>query len=214
MTLTVKKFFVNKDNDYEEMASRVGAHRIFLENILAGKVPNEEYSPEKLALYCASFIERQRKGVSGLADGSWSVSPDPSGVSEEDRMDYHYFPTFIALAILTICAEKFPEEIGALPGLEEALAGGYRFALTGNLEGYGFNSLFQQIESVLILGSGGCLKWLAARPEVCPGLNARLAEIAREYRTRLEGGDTALPFGGDYKVQFTLALKFLQPFAG
>ncbi len=211
MILTLKKFFVNKDNDYEDMASRVGAHRIFLENILSGRVPNEEYGIEKLKVYCQSLIEGQRIGVQGLKDGSWSVSPDPSGIAEEDKMDYHYFPTFIALAVLTACSRKFPDEIGTLPGLDEALARGYSFAISANLEGFGFNSLFQQIESILILGSGGCPVWLREHPEVSPAIINRLKEIGDDYKKRLETGDTKLSFGGDYKTQFTLAVKFLEP---
>ncbi len=211
MILTLKKFFVNKDNDYEEMASRVGAHRIFLENILSGQVPNDEYGPDKLRSYCESLVQGQRTGVEGLEDGSWSVSPDPSEISQEDAMDYHYFPTFIALAILTHCSRKFPEQIGSIPGLEDALVKGFHFAASSNLEGFGFNSLFQQIESILILGSGGCPAWLKEHPEACPSLVERLREIGREYRKRLDSGDTALSFGGDYKPQFTLAVRFLEP---
>jgi len=211
MILTLKKFFVNKDNDYGEMTERVGARRIFLDNVLAGKVPNDEYGVEKLLAYCQSLIDGQRKGVSGLEDGSWSVSPDPSEVSEEDLMDYHYFPTFIAIAMLTTCAEKFPEEIGSLPGLEEAILQGYQFALGCNLEGYGYNSLFQQLESILILGSGGCISWLAKHPEACPGMVKRLREIGADYQSLLDKGDTVLSFGGDYKLQYTLAVSYLEP---
>jgi len=211
MVLTLKKYFVNKTNEYEDMTSRVGALRIFLENILSGQVPNDEYGVEKLTRFCQSLIDGQRIGVAGLRDGSWSVSPDPSEISEEDLVDYHYFPTYIALSLLITCSEKYPEEIGSLPGLNEVLIRGFEFSLTGNLEGFGFNSLFQQVESVLILGSGGCIRWLADHPEVCPSLAARLKEIGGEYKSRLEKGDTVLPFGGDYKPQFTLALKTLEP---
>ena len=211
MILTLKKFFVNKDNDYNDMAERVGARRIFMENVIAGRVPNEEYTLDKLVFYCQSLIDGQRRDVPGLPDGSWSISPDPSEISEEDQVDYHYFPTFIALSTLIFSAKKFPREIGALPGLDEALAGGFEFALTGNLEGYAFNSLFQQIESVLILGSGGCPSWLAEHPSVCPALAERLREIGLDYQNRLEKGDTVLSFGGDYKPQFSLAVKFLKP---
>ncbi len=214
MILTLKKFFVNKDNDYGNMAERVGARRIFLENVLSGKVPNDEYGVDKLKAYCESLIEGQRMGVPGLEDGSWSVSPDPSGVSEEDKVDFHYFPTYVALSMLLACSKKFPREIGSLPGLEEALHRGFRFAITGNLDGFGFNNLFQQVESILILGSGGCPGWLAENPEVCPALNKRLKELGNEFRARLETGDTVLSFGGDYKTQFTLAVKLLQPLIG
>ena len=213
MILTLKEFFVNKDNDYEDMASRVGARRIFLENILAGKVPNEKYGIGPLKIYCQSLIDRQRIGVPGLKDGSWSVSPDPLGVAEEDRMDYHYFPTFIALSTLIACSRKFPEEIGSLGGLEDALIKGFRFVAAGNLEGYGFNSLFQQVESILILGSGGCIAWLMEHPNASPELNIRLKELGAEFQNRLDSGDTVLSFGGDYKRQFSLAVKILEPLA-
>jgi len=214
MILTLKKFFVNKDNDYSDMSERVGARRIFLDNVLAGKVPNDDYGVEKLIVYCQSLIDGQRKAVPGLNDGSWSISPDPSEVSEEDLMDYHYFPTFIAIAMLTACARKFPEEIGSLTGLDEAIVQGYKFAIGCNLEGYGFNSLFQQLESVLIMGSGGCISWLVNHPDACPGIVKRLREIAADYQSHLDKGDTVLSFGGDYKRQYTLAVTYLEPLLG
>jgi len=210
MILTIKKFSINKDNDYEKMTSKVGQMRIFLENILSGRVPNESYSSDNLYNFCRSLIEAQRPSGPELADGSWSVSPEPSEVAEEDRIDYHYFPTFLALSLLVSCGKK-DSRIPALPGYNDALRRGFEFSMSGNLEGVGFNSLFQQVESILILGSGGCFSWLADNPECCPDLVGRLRELENVFRTRLESGDTVLDFGGDYKTQFTLVCQFLKP---
>jgi len=210
MILTIKKFTINKDNDYEKMTSKVGQLRIFLEHILSGRVPNDSYSLDDLTGFCRSLIETQRSAVPGLADGSWSVSPAPGEITREDEMDYHFFPTFLALALLVTGGRK-DSRIPALPGYEEALKRGFAFAITGNLDGYGFNSLFQQVEAVLILGSGGCISWLADNRNCCPELAVRLKELGDNFRHRLESGHTVLEFGGDYKAQFTLASQFLRP---
>ena len=209
----MKKFIINKDNDYEKMTSRVGQMKIFLEHILAGRVPNEEYSADSLLGFCRSLVEGQRGGEPGLAEGSWSVCSSPLDIAEDDRMDYHFFPTFIALSLLVGCAGKDPR-VRDIPGFDEALKKGFSFAVSENLEGYGFNSFFQQMEAILILGSGACPSWLQSHPECCPPMAQRLGLLGVEYKKRLDKGDTILSFGGDYKIQFQLATKFLAPLMG
>ena len=210
MILTIKKFIVNKDNDYENMTSRVGQMRIFLDHIIAGNVPNEKYSSDSLLSYCRSLIEGQRGAEEGLEAGSWSVSPAPAEVDEDDRVDYHFFPTYLALSLLVLCGGKDPR-VRELPGYEEALKKGFAFAVSRNLEGYGFNSFFQQIEGVLILGSGGCASWLKDHPDVSPEMTDCLKSLAADYKNRLETNDTVLAFGGDYREQLNLACKYMSP---
>lgn len=213
MVLVLKKFKINKDNDYEDLLSTAGRMKIFLENVLSGQVPHDTYKPETLFHYCRSLVEGQRGEEPGLAAGSWSVSPVPEEIGEEDAMDIHYFPTMIALATLVFCGNKYAE-VRDIPGYEDSLKRGFGFAISGGLKGIGFNSFFQEMESVLILGSGGCPLWLKEHPEACPALAERLLELGREYALRLEKNDTVLEFGGDYKRQFVLALRLLEPLAG
>jgi hypothetical protein len=209
MILTVKKFLINKDNDYESMTSRVGQMRIFLDHILAGRVPNAKFSQDSLLQYCRSLVEGQRDGMEGLDAGSWSVSPSPLEIDEDEKNDYHFFPTHIALATLVYCGEK-DSRVLEIPGYDETLKRGFAFAVSADLNGYGFNSLFQQMEAVLILGSGGCPLYLKDNPDCCPAMLSRLKELGADFQQRLDSDDTVLSFGGDYKKQFTLACKLLE----
>lgn len=210
MILTIKKFLTNEDNDYERMTSRVGQMRIFLDHILAGRIPNETFTQDSLLQYCRSLVEGQRDAVEGLEAGSWSVSPAPLEIEEDDRNDYHFFPTYIALATLVYCGEKDPR-VKEIPFYDEVLKKGFAFAVSSDLNGYGFNSLFQQMEAVLILGSGLCPAYLKAHPECCPKMLNRLKELGEDFQQHLDQGDTVLPFGGDYKKQFALACQLLEP---
>ena len=210
MILTIKKFLINKDNDYEKMTSRVGQMKIFLEHILAGRVPNEKFSADALLSFCRSLVEGQRGTEPGLAPGSWSVCSTAEDIDEDDRMDYHFFPTFLALSLLITCSSKDPR-VKDIPGFEDSLKKGFDFAVSENLEGYGFNSFFQQMEAALIMGSGGCPGWLKDHPECCPPMAKRLGQLGMEFKERLDQDNTILSFGGDYKVQFQLASQFLAP---
>lgn len=210
MILTVIKFLINKDNDYESMTSQVGKMRIFLDHILAGRVPNEKFSQDSLLQYCRSLVEGQREEMEGLDAGSWSVSPFPLEIDEDDKNDYHFFPTHIALATLVYCGKK-DSRVLEIPGYDETLKKGFAFAVSADLNGYGFNNLFQQMEAVLILGSGACPQYLKDHPDCCPAMMRRLKELAADFQHRLDSDDTVLSFGGDYKKQFTLACKLLEP---
>lgn len=213
MILTIKKFQINEDNDYERMTSRVGQMRIFLDHILAGRVPNEKFTQDSLLQYCRSLVEGQRDEMEGLEAGSWSVSPAPLEIAEDDRNDYHFFPTYIALATLVYCGEK-DSRVRDIPSYKDVLQKGFAFAVSSDLNGYGFNSLFQQLEAVIILGSGSCPSYLKRHPECCPKMLNRLRELGTEFQNRLDSGDTVLSFGGDYKKQFTLACNLLEPLMG
>ncbi len=208
MILTLKTFAVNKDNDYEKMASRVGQLRIFLNHLLAGDLPNQDYTQKDLAGFCRSLIDAQRGAEEGLTDGSWSVSPAPAELDEDDRIDYHFFPTYLALSLLVSSGSRFPA-LCQIPGYHEALERGFGFAVSENLQGYGFNSFFQEVEAVLILGAGGCARWLKDHPSCCPALLARLKELKADYQNRLDEERTLVDSGADYRGEYTLACTYL-----
>ncbi|MBB6482079.1 hypothetical protein [Spirochaeta isovalerica] len=201
----MKKFFKSKDDDYENMSVVTGSMRLVLKGLSKGMIPHENYTEDQILDFCRSLIENQ------APDGSWPVYKDKyaESISEEDKIDFLYFPTQIACAVLSYVKQNFSSS-SKLGNLDEALSAGLRFSVSRNLEGYGFNSPFQKIESLHIFIEGSVIELLNSDPRICPSCYNRLIEIKEDLIETLEKGETAMEYGGDYREQYELVLKGLE----
>ena len=116
-------FKTEASHDVDEMLKLVNDMETFL-NILA----NKEIPDDDITASCESLIDGQRNDIKGLKKGSWAVSPDIDGMGSDARMDFIFFPTFIAIAILTLVKTDHPALTEGLYGLNSAMKKGYRNA--------------------------------------------------------------------------------------
>ncbi|MBN2657009.1 MAG: hypothetical protein JXR86_08105 [Spirochaetales bacterium] len=201
----MKKFFKSKDDDYENMSVITGSMRLVLKGLHKGMIPHDNYTEEQIIDFCRSLIENQ------APDGSWPVYKDEyaGSISEEDKIDFLYFPTQIACAVLASVKQKFPSA-SKLGNLDEALVAGLKFSVSRNLEGFGFNSPFQKLESLHIFIEGSVVELLNSDPRICPPCYNRLIEIKEELLETIKKGETVMEYGGDYREQYEQVLKGLE----
>ena len=197
MTL-IKEFKKSKDDDYEHMSSITGAMRIVLKALKNGLIPHEQYSNKDLITFCKSLINSQEP------DGSWPVHRPEDTIPEEDIVDFVFFPTQIACSILTHVKQNL--KISELKGIEDAIARGLKFSISKNLDGYGYNSAFQRLESLIIFIEGSVPEYLNQDPRICPSLYDRLIELREEIQALVDSGNTKMEYGGDYKEQYQFVL--------
>lgn len=196
---------MSKDDDYENMSVVTGSMRLVLKGLHKGMIPHESYNVEEIIAFCGSLINNQKE------DGSWSVYKEEykSAISEEDNIDFLYFPTQIACAILSYVYLNIPGG-KLIDGIEASISSGLKFSVTKNLEGYGFNSEFQTLESLLIFTEGSVIELLNHDPRICPSCYNRLIELKEELQKKVDTGNTAMEYGGDYKEQYEFVLKGLE----
>jgi len=85
-----------------------------------------------------------------------------------------------------------------------------KFSVSRNLEGFGYNSPFQKIESLHIFIEGSVIELLNSDPRICPACYNCLIEAKEEILEALEKGNTTMEYGGDYREQYELVLKGLE----
>lgn len=197
----MKKYYKSKDDDYENMSKIPGSMRLVLKALAKGLIPHEQYTQQQLIAFSKSLISNQE------ANGSWKVYKEEYNVSEEDAIDFVFFPTQIACSILSHMKQK--NSIAELDGIDNALARGLKFCMSNNLEGYGFNTVFQQLESIIIFIEGSVIDLLNKDPRICPSCYDRLIELKEEIQNTLDSGDTKMEYGGDYREQYEFVLQGL-----
>lgn len=197
----IKKYYKSKDDDYENMSKIPGAMRLVLKALANDLIPHEQYTEQQLVDFCKSLISKQE------IDGSWKVFKEDVSVSEEDAIDFVFFPTQIACSILSHTKQKHSTE--NLSGIEEAISRGLKFCMTNNLEGFGFNKIFQKLETLIIFIEGSVIDLLNKDSSLCPSCYHRLIELKTEIQNILDSGDTKMEYGGDYREQYEFVLQGL-----
>ncbi|MBI9099636.1 MAG: hypothetical protein JEY91_14245 [Spirochaetaceae bacterium] len=198
----LKEFKKSADDDYENMSVITGSLRLVLKALSKGLIPHKDYTSEELTAFCKSLISNQEK------DGSWPVHRPEDEVSEEDEVDFIFFPTQIACSILSYVNQNYysPE----LHGLNEAISRGLKFSISKKLKGYGYNNMFQLLESLIIFIEGSVPELLNKDPRICPSCYNQLIELKEEIQALLDSGDTKMEYGGDYREQYEYVLKGLE----
>jgi hypothetical protein len=198
----MKEYKKSKDDDYENMSVVTGSMRLVLKALKNGLIPHEQYTEQELISFSKSLINCQE------SNGSWQVYKPEFSISEEDMVDFVFFPTQIACSILSHVKQN--HSVSELTGIDEAVSRGLKFSVSNKLEGFGYNMQFQKLESLIIFTEGSVIELLNQDPRICPSCYDRLIELKEEIQNLVEKGDTTMEYGGDYREQYEFVLKGLE----
>ncbi len=199
----LKTFGTAEKLDDSKMENTVNELAELLEKLSSGEIPNEnDYTPSDLKKFCISLIDGQRNDISGLKSGSWCLIPSGECMPSDARVYYVFFPTYIAIAILTRVLLDYPEIPKQIPNYEEVLRRGFKFATYRRLRGHGIGARSEMIEAMEILSSGRVVEYLLSNPDFCPELLQILRDIRNELADALEKDVTTGPWGEDYIKAF------------
>ncbi len=198
----LKKFRIADEMDVVEMECIVDEMRDLLRKLASGEVPNDDdYTLSDLMNFCRSLIDGQR-GEIGVKSGSWCVAPSAKGMPSDARVYLVFFPTYIAVAILTRVLLDYPAIPKEIPEYGAALRRGFKFATYRGLLGHGIGAETEMIEALEILSLGKVMKYLSLNPDFCPEMFQILKEIKEELSDSLERGVTRGSWGEDYIKAF------------
>ena len=195
----IKEFKIIDELNVQRMENTVSEMRELLEKLSSGEIPNEnDYTPSDLKKFCISLIDGQRNNISGLKSGSWCLIPSNECMPSDARVYYVFYPTYIAVAILTRVLLDYPEIPKQIPNYEEVLRMGFKFATYRRLRGHGIGAESEMIEAMEILSFGKVIEYLSSNPDFCPELFQILRNIRKKLADALEKDATAGPWSEDY----------------
>jgi len=181
------------------MENIVNELRDLLEKLVSGEIPNEDtYTRSDLKDFCTSLIKGQRNDMGIMKPVSWCVAPSANNMPGDTRVYLAFFPTYIAVSILTRVLVDYPEIPEQIPNYEEVLRNGFKFATYRRLQGHGIGAESEMIEALEILSSGNVITYLASNPDFCPDLLQILKDIKEELSDALQRGVTDESWGDDY----------------
>jgi len=210
----IKIFRIGNKFDIKSMSQKVNDMKNLLEKIAIGEIPNEStYTLSDLKKFCKSLIRNQRNELKSIRPGSWCIVPTEiaeEGMPSDARVDFVFFPTYLAISILTRVLLDYPEVPKQIPNYYEVLRKGFIFATYRKLRGHGYNAESEMIEAIKILSLGKVPKYLALNPDFCPEMLQILKDIKKELTEALEKGETKGPWGEDYTEGFKSVVKILE----
>jgi len=162
--------------DIGEMDRKVRELREVLEELARGRIPAPHYTTADLEHLCGSLVRGHRNDIPRLVPGSWCVAPSIEGMDSDARVEFVFFPTYLAVAILTRALRGCPGLEERIPGYEKALRGGLAFSALRGLMGHGCGAHPEMMDAVTILETGQVHRYLDEKPDACPGLTKLLAE--------------------------------------
>jgi len=202
MLYVLDKFRVCEDMDFENQGAIVGLMKDVVTYLKEDKIPNEKYTIDNLIIYMNSLVELQRE--EDIVKNSWSVSPEPQNTPVDEEVDFHFFPTYLGVAALSLFKQKFPDEYSKISGADKALKNGMKYAVSKKFAGFGFNSDFQRLEAVILLSKGMVAELLIKEPQFCPELLEELklvlAEVVEAVKNKKIVNEFGVNLGNEYKA--------------
>src|SRR5690625_4725281 len=113
---------------------------------------------------------------SGGMRGSWLIPEDP-GMPADARVDFAYFPTYIAVAWLILARQRHPDILQQERRLDRAIKRGLRFATGRRLMGHGYDASRELLAAVRVLALGQVFSFVREKSEFAPQFMALIEEV-------------------------------------
>jgi hypothetical protein len=148
-----------------------------LEGLESCRLPDrQEYTCDDLRAYLVSLVESQRGELalghgSQILAGSWSINSFCEDMPSDARVDFIFFPTYVAVATISRCLLEFPLLAASVPGLAPALQRGLEFACHRELAGHGREAAEDKRKALNLFYLGWVPLLLWQNPDFCPRMN-------------------------------------------
>ena len=122
-------------------------------------------TPDQIRAFTEYLVSKQRKDTEpDMKVGSWAITTEVR-MESDARVDFVYFPTYIAVACLSLVKVDYPEIAKTIEGFERALRTGLRFASYRQLSGHGYDSVHEMLVAIEYLSFGKVFKMMLDNPK-------------------------------------------------
>ncbi|UZE97291.1 hypothetical protein [Alkalimarinus alittae] len=144
--------------------------RAHLIELACGNACSEAPTQAEVANYCRYLLSLQRGRVIKISPGSWGLTEDLAMPSSDARVEFIYFPTYIAVSTLVLAWQRYPELSDQLPDFKRQLRQGIKFMLGRRLRGSGYDADRLLVEAIEILALGKVFDFVKQQPTFFPKL--------------------------------------------
>lgn len=134
------------------------------------------------------LISNQRKNTKNSTsnvEGSWAI-PEEVDMESDARVEFIYFPTYIATAFLCLVKQILPSIANKCPKFDDVLKKGLKFCSNRNLQGHGFESVQESLTAIEYLSLGKVFTFINENPNVSPKFNKAKREAKKAINNRLK----------------------------
>ncbi len=151
--------------------------------------------------YLTSLVAGQRFDLSRSKPGSWCVAVDDNDMPKDARVDFIWFPSYVAVATMIQASQKMPDVIARITGFEDSLRHGLEFVANTRLSGHGYGEPIERCEAIHLLFSAGVFDFIKREPHFSPAFLAMLKQVKQELQERIDKKQTVVwtrDFSEDY----------------
>lgn len=165
----IKKFEPAEKVDVHIMQDIVNSMEDLLNLLFGMKIPDDKYTESDIEVFCRSLVDGQRSDIRWLKPGSWCVGPAGCERMPWDaRVDFVMFPTYIAIAILTLVMRRYPHIADTIDFYTDVMQKGYKFSTYMGLKGHGYEAEEEKLRALEILKKGEVIDYLKKNPGFSP----------------------------------------------
>jgi len=190
----LKEFKCYETVELEAMTNTVAEMQDILDKLDNNEIPSANYPLESLIMFCTSLVNGQRNDMEHFKKGSWSIAPDEPMPSDA-RVEFVFFPTYIAIAILSKFMQLFPEEASSIATYRSAISMGLLFSTHRRLSGHGYDAVEGMVQAVTILDKGDVPKLLSDDRELSYEMFVLLRSIKSDLDKNITEGRCTAGWG-------------------
>jgi len=125
-----------------------------LDNFASGYIPRDDFSMIDITRLITSLVSNQRPEFPQMKGGNWSLLRPSEPVPADVRVQFIFFPSYIAVSLLSLFHYKHPDRAHRIEGFYDALHRGVQFISLRELGGAGLEAVSGRNEAVKILIKG------------------------------------------------------------
>lgn len=134
-------------------------------------------SDEAIERFTRRLLECQRNDTRpAMKEGSWCI-PEDVRMPSDARVDFVYFPTYIALAWLCLVWRERRDIAVRIPGFDRGLRRAQHFASLRHLRGHGYDRNQECLEAIRLLAIGKVFTVAREAPRHLHSINRLLPEL-------------------------------------
>ncbi|MDR1540195.1 MAG: hypothetical protein LBU32_19780 [Clostridiales bacterium] len=164
---------------------------------------------EEIVIECVkTYIYAARPLNHGTGMLFWGFG-DPSAMPSDARVDYFYFPSYIAVSFMARAKLEFGDKVANLPNFKSTLKKGMAGAASRSFLGHGYESYYGLLSCFEVFAIADMKRFVDLFPKICPIFTSKFYWALDCIQQGLSGGILHDEWDADYSSKAEEVLSLL-----